>query len=101
MADPSNDARSEDRKEEFAHLIQQVKDGSEEAARTLFDRYGHHILRMVRAKLHRKMRSQFDSQDFAQDVWASFFGAPIRETNFESSRVLVAFLANMTYHKMI
>ena len=61
-----------ERAERICQLMRSVREGSEDAARMLFDRYAPHIRRVVRRKLHQKLRPQFDSVDFVQDVWASF-----------------------------
>ncbi len=57
---------------------------------------------MVRRQLPRLLRSRFDSLDFLQSVWGSFFrrmrSAP---TEFEDSRHLVAFLARAAKNKVI
>ena len=57
---------------------------------------------MVRRQLPRLLRSRFDSLDFLQSVWGSFFrrmrDAP---TEFEDSRHLVAFLARAAKNKVI
>ena len=58
---------------EFLRLIEEVRAGSEDAIRELVDIYGHHVYRIVRYRLNRELRSQYDSQDFCQSVWASFF----------------------------
>ena len=85
MKEPLDDsAPSEKDHGEFALLMQSVREGSQEAARTLFERYGPHIRRVVRRKLHQKLRPQFDSVDFVQDVWASFFAQQGRQASFES-----------------
>ena len=99
MADPRNeDGQLE---QEFAQLMQRLREGSEEAAQVLFERYGPHILRVVRRKLHHKLRPQFDSIDFVQDVWASFFADRSRQATFDRPEALVRFLANMACHKVI
>jgi RNA polymerase sigma-70 factor (ECF subfamily) len=51
--------------------------------------------------LHQKLRPQFDSVDFVQDVWASFFAQQGPQTSFESPEALIGFLSNMAYHKVI
>src|SRR5947209_4816813 len=50
-------------RDEFKNLMRRVQEGSEDAARELLDRYGEHILRVVRRKLSRQLRSKFDSVD--------------------------------------
>src|SRR6202022_1858906 len=63
-------------------------------------RYGHHILHVVRRKLHSKLRPKFDSLDFGQDVWASFFAAEPHDQRFESPSALAAFLAQVARNKV-
>ena len=58
---------------EFRKVIERVCAGSDEATWELIDTYGPHIQRVIRRKLNQKMRSKFDSLDFVQMVWASFF----------------------------
>jgi RNA polymerase sigma factor (sigma-70 family) len=84
----------------FKALMDRVREGSPEASRELYDRYGHHILHVVRRKLHSKLRPKFDSLDFVQDVWASFFAAEPREQRFESPSALAAFLAQVARNKV-
>ena len=102
MADLTRENRQPEQEEhEFKLLMLRVKQGSQEAARELFERYGPHIRRVVRRKLHQKLRSQFDSQDFVQDVWASFFGDQKQLADFERPEALIGFLANMAYNKVV
>jgi RNA polymerase sigma-70 factor (ECF subfamily) len=86
---------------DFAELMERVRGGSEEAVRELLDRYGHHILRVVRRRLHQRMRARFDSLDFVQDVWASFFAGLERQWAFDDPHALVAFLADLAYKKVV
>lgn len=86
--------------DEFRSLMTRVQTGCPDAARELFDRYGEHIRRIVRRKLHQGLRSQYDSIDFTQDVWASFFAVPWEERAFDTPESLVAFLSEMAFHKV-
>ena len=81
-----------DDEQDFRDLMRQVQAGSEEAARRLCDVYGSHILRVVRRRLPDHLRSKFDSIDFVQDVWASFFADPPQELGFDNPNALVAYL---------
>src|SRR5688572_23874581 len=65
-----------EQQKDFSTLMQCVREGSADATKELLDRYGPHVLRVVRRKLNRKLRPKFDSVDFVQDVWASFFTTP-------------------------
>jgi RNA polymerase sigma factor (sigma-70 family) len=87
--------------EDFGLLIKRLREGSEDAAQELFKLYGHHVRRVVRRKLHQKLRSKFDSEDFTQAVWASFFAAEPRQLGFDRPEALVAFLAVLAKNKVI
>ncbi|HKI31931.1 MAG TPA: sigma-70 family RNA polymerase sigma factor [Gemmataceae bacterium] len=89
-----------DSQDEFGDLMRRLADGSEDAARELLDRYGEHILRVVRRKLNRELRSKFDSVDFVQAVWASFFARP-RQRRFDHPQALIAFLVTLAQNKVI
>ena len=62
-----------DENDDFRRLMQRVRDGSEEAVWDLVSVYGEAIRRAVRRVLNRNLRSKFDSLDFVQLVWKSFF----------------------------
>jgi RNA polymerase sigma-70 factor (ECF subfamily) len=87
--------------DEFNDLMRRLAEGSEDAARELLERYSGHILRIVRRKLHRKLRSKFDSVDFVQAVWASFFADAPRQQAFDHPQALVAFLVTLAQNKVI
>lgn len=57
----------------FAQLVTKARNGSEDAARELIEKYEGHVLRAVRCKMAKAMRSKFDSEDFVQAVWQSVF----------------------------
>jgi RNA polymerase sigma factor (sigma-70 family) len=84
----------------FAILIEQVRQGSEEAARELYERYGPLLVQVVRRQLSKQLRPKYDSQDFTQAVWASFFALPAQDCNFASPEALVAFLTRMARNKV-
>lgn len=85
---------------EFAALMRRVQEGSTEAAQELHAVYGPHILRAVRKRLHQKLRSKFDSLDFVQDVWVSFFTDVPQKYALETPDDLVAFLTRMAKNKV-
>jgi RNA polymerase sigma factor (sigma-70 family) len=85
---------------EFADLMRRLQEGSQEAARELVDKYGDYLLRVVRRRLLRKLRSRFDSADFVQAVWASFFAGRTELTMFQTPEEVVAFLAAMAQNKV-
>ncbi len=86
---------------EFAELMERVHDGSQDAAWQLLEKYGPHVKRYVRRSLNQEMRSRFDSLDFAQVVWASFFREPDRFRRLESPQALLAFLASLARNKVV
>src|SRR5262245_30849537 len=86
---------------EFGALMQRVREGSEEAARELAERYGPHILRVVRKKLASRLRSMFDSDDFTQAVWVSFFANLTKGTHFDRPQALATFLARLAENKVL
>lgn len=86
---------------EFAKLIDQIQAGSEEAVQTLVDEYGSYLYRAIRRRLNRQIRSQYDSQDFAQAVWASFFRHRETIARFRRPGELAAYLGTMAGNKVI
>ncbi len=87
---------------ELADFLKRIQEGDESAARELLQRFEPEVRLVVRRQLPRLLRSRFDSLDFLQSVWGSFFrrmrDAP---TDFEDSRHLVAFLARAAKNKVI
>ncbi len=83
-------------------FLARIAAGDQEAARELLTRYEAEVRLVVRRQLPRLLRSRFDSLDFLQSVWGSFFrrvkGQP---AEFEDSRHLVAFLARAAKNKVI
>lgn len=84
---------------EFERLMQGLRRRDEAVAREVFDRYGPYLLRVVRRRLNAQIRSQYDSADFLQSVWASFFAIPL-ETHFESPGSMLDFLASIASNKV-
>src|SRR5205823_8032332 len=82
-------------KEEMVRLLDEAAAGSEEAARQLTAQYGTYLHLAVRRWLHRRMRSMFDSVDFVQDVWASFFASGFDRETFTHPAQLINFLQEM------
>ena len=85
---------------EFRSLMDRVRSGDQEAAWELLEVYGPHILRVVRKKLNDRLRSKFDSVDFVQSVWASFFRHPSCVRRFASPQDLVRFLIAVARNKV-
>lgn len=88
-------------KSELEELLEQVRAGSEHAAWQFIELYGPHLRRIVREKLDAQLRSKFDSLDFVQMVWASFFSAPQNVKEFDEPDKLIAYLSTVARNKVI
>ncbi len=86
---------------QFRASMEQVRSGSTDAVLRLVEDYGPHIQRVVRRRLDRRMRSKFDSIDFVQMVWASFFRNPTEMSSFDEPKDLVRYLAALANNKVI
>ena len=88
--------------DDIVTFLDKVRSGDEQAARDLLTRYEAEVRLVVRRQLPRLLRSRFDSLDFLQSVWGSFFRR-VRSgpSEFEDSRHLVAFLARAAKNKVI
>lgn len=87
-------------KEEFRDLLDEVAAGSPEASARFLERFGPGVLQAVRRRLPRRLRPQFDSLDFVQDVWASFFTSD-EKREFAEADDLVAFLTKVAQNKVV
>jgi RNA polymerase sigma factor (sigma-70 family) len=88
--------------EDLADFLKRIQSGDEGAARELLQRFEAEVRLVVRRQLPRLLRSRFDSLDFLQSVWGSFFRRMRQSpTEFEDSRHLVAFLARAAKNKVI
>jgi RNA polymerase sigma factor (sigma-70 family) len=85
---------------EIAALMERIREGSQDAVRELLDQYGSHLIRVIRRRLSQRLRSQFDSQDFVQSVWASFFAVPLEGYHFDSPEALLAYLTDIACNKV-
>jgi RNA polymerase sigma factor (sigma-70 family) len=90
-----------DEPHDLPRLFQRIRDGSEEAVREFVERYGRYVLTVIRRRLDEKLRRLFDSQDFMQDVWASFFNDPPVPEKFDSPEKLLSYLARLARNKVI
>jgi len=87
---------------DIRELLARIKNGDEEAARELLSRYESKVRLVVRRQLPRLLRSRFDSTDFLQSVWGSFFHRIQTESNdLNEEENLIAFLAWAARNKVI
>lgn len=91
--------------ESIRPFLERIRAGDEDAARELLTRYEAEVRLVVRRQLPRLLRSRFDSLDFLQSVWGSFFrrmrGGGEGRADFDDARHLVAFLARAAKNKVI
>jgi RNA polymerase sigma factor (sigma-70 family) len=86
--------------EDLDSLFERARGGDDAAWRELFQQCYPKIVRVVRRKLNRPMRSLYDSTDFASDVMKSL-AANAGRLDFPSFDSLMAFLAQMAERKVI
>jgi RNA polymerase sigma factor (sigma-70 family) len=86
---------------DFKALMDRVRAGCPDAAEELFESYGDAVRRVVRRWLQQPMRRQYDSVDFEQSVWASFFQGTADRYSFLTPKDLVDFLSRVAYNKVM
>jgi RNA polymerase sigma-70 factor (ECF subfamily) len=87
---------------ELRAFLDRIRAGDESAARELLARYEAQVRLVVRRQLPRLLRSRFDSLDFLQSVWATFFRRMRSGPGtFEDPRHLVTFLAQVARNKVV
>jgi len=86
---------------DISDLIARARAGDEAAIREFLTRFEPEVRVMVRGRLPRMLRTQFDSMDFVQAVWQSFF-ADLRKgpRHFENVHHLRGFLAGVARNKV-
>jgi RNA polymerase sigma-70 factor (ECF subfamily) len=86
---------------EFTGLMARAKAGDPDAIREFLGHYDREVRMMVRARLPRRLRPRFDSADFVQAVWQSFFSdLPRVLPDFQSPRHLRRFLYGVVRNKV-
>ncbi len=87
--------------DDFIDLMKRAKAGEPAAIRVFVSRFEWEVQIMVRARLPRKLRTRFDSTDFVQAVWQSFFSDLRHKTpDFENVQHLRSFLAGVVRNKV-
>src|SRR5690242_11722789 len=91
-----------DAEHDIRGFLARIQAGDEDAARELLCRYEAQVRLVVRRQLPKLLRSRFDSLDFLQSVWGSFFRRMrSASSEFEDPQYLVAFLARSARNKVI
>ncbi len=87
--------------EDLVSLFAKAEAGDPEAIHNL-QRFEEDIRLMVRIRLPRILRTQFDSMDFVQEVWHSFIKVFHEDPGrFSNSQFLRRFLAGMARNKVL
>jgi len=98
----SADETSAERPGNIPDLLARIRNGDEGAARELLTRYERKVRLVVRRQLPRLLRSRFDSLDFLQSVWGSFFHKiQTGPSDLQEEQNLIAFLAWAARNKVI
>ncbi|MCA9062737.1 MAG: sigma-70 family RNA polymerase sigma factor [Planctomycetaceae bacterium] len=82
-------------------LFHELRTGNETAVRQLLEKAGPAIIRVVRRRMNPRIRERFDSEDFTQAVWATFFGDLPAHDRFTSEQDLLSFLKRIASNKVI
>jgi RNA polymerase sigma-70 factor (ECF subfamily) len=80
--------------------MRRVLEGSREAADRLCRDYQPAIQRVVRRRLPPRLRPRYDTLDFVNDVWVSFFANPPGDRRFDDARAFVGYLARIARNKV-
>lgn len=85
----------------FAELLQQFREGDSAATAELLRRYTPALREAVRRRLPQRMRGEFESLDFVQEVWAALCAAPDRNVSFRTTTDLQAYLVRIAASRVI
>lgn len=86
---------------DFRSLMDAIRTGSQDAAWELVGTYGPFVERAVRRMLSPQIRSKFETADFIQAMWASFFREREEYNHFDDAKHLVAYLMGVARHKVL
>ncbi len=89
-----------DEKAEFRTALEEVRGGSPDAIWKFIEKYGPFIRRIARRNLDTRMQSKFDSIDFVQMVWVSFFRDPRKIQSFQGPNDLYRYLGKVVKNKV-
>ncbi len=88
--------------DDFSGLMERARSGDGAAIREFLARFESEVRAMVRGRLPRRIRSRFDSADFVQAVWKSFFAdLNDRPCTFADARHLRVYLAGVVRNKVL
>ncbi len=82
-------------------LIEQLRDGTNDAATAIYDRYLERLIALARSRLSPKMKRRVDPEDIVQSAYRSFFVHAERgDYRLSESGDLWRLLAATTLHKL-
>ncbi len=86
----------------FSELMARARGGESAAVEELLSNYEDDLRMIVRVHLPRALRTKYDSMDFVQAVWTSFFtGADRPAATFDNERHFRSYLAAMARNKVL
>lgn len=89
-------------REQFQSLMNELRNArSDAAAAQLVAKYQEFVVSVVRQYMGKQIRRRFDSIDFTQQVWASFFRRYPQLDDFNEPDNLKAFLRTLAQNKVI
>ena len=91
----------ERKRNSFSALLEQYHAGDPDAMSELYTTYNDVIRNAVRRRLPQRLRQEFDSLDFTQDVWASFCALPEEKYRFADQDAFEGYLGQMAYNKVL
>jgi RNA polymerase sigma-70 factor, ECF subfamily len=80
--------------DEFADLINRARNGDQDAAKELYDKYAPHVLLVIRRHLNKQVRSVLDSTDLLQSVWIDVFKG-MKQHGFQGPDEFLAYLTRL------
>jgi len=87
--------------DDFTDLMKRAKTGDSAAIGEFLTRFQREVQMMVRTRLPKKLRAQYDSVDFVQAVWQSFFSDfQDNPRDFVNTEHLRGFLAGVVRNKV-
>ncbi len=86
---------------DFRTLMDSIRCGSQDAVWELVSTYGAYVERVISRQLSQGLRSKYDTHDFIQAVWASFFRDRDKFDKFEDANRLIGFLIGIARNKVL
>lgn len=93
-------AANEPASNDIEQLFEQARQGSQEAAQLLFDRYGRRVLERVRQRLHFPLRRVVDSFDIVQEVRVELCVHSAPPGALHSAPAFLAYLCVLAHRKV-